>query len=385
MSPRDRGAVQNRELAREKTMDILIAHPLPEDVLAWLRSRHTVLHDPRIAEDPQRLQAVLPLIRAAFLPPQLVLDEARLAQAPRLRVIGRIEDAAHEDIERPACARLGVEVVLGLAAHARSEAEFLLGALITLTRPGAEPPAGPPGRELGSLTVGLIGVSHTASILANLLGAFRTKVLGYDPSLHANDASWGAWGIEPCGLREMVQQADAICVQLGDHSRYRGLLGERQFSVCRPGQIWVSVGSGRLFDVHALAAALRRGHLQAAWLDDVEAAACRPGGALHGLDSLIVTPRLAGFTREARQRRAWLVARQTHELLRLLPQGVRDFGTTVPADLLESNAFGSYGRWNRAALAAPQPVVTPTLEATPPDPGLSPDAGAANGSAPASH
>lgn len=346
-------------------MDILIAHPLQEDVLEWLRDRHAVLYEPQIERHEDRLWSTLSKVRAAFLPASVVLDEGALHRAPHLRVIGRLGQIGLDDIERPACARLGVETVLGLAAHARSEAEFMLGALITLFRPGDDAPVGTTGRELGSLSVGLIGMSHTATLLATLLAAFRTRVVGYDPVVHPSDAGWSQWGIEPVSLRDMLERVDAVCVQLGAFSRYRGLLGERYLPHCRQGQVWVSVSSSRLFDTQTLAEQMRNGRIQSAWLDAVDGEDMAPSSPLQGLDGLIVTPRLAGNTQEAQVRRAWLVARQTHELLGSLPKGPRDFGTSVPADLLEGSALRRLARQEVEPLAAtaPSPAADQALSA----------------------
>lgn len=318
-------------------MDILIGHPIRDDVLAWLKDRHEVVYDPRLEFEPHRATRALAEARAALLPPSITLDETALRKASHLRVVGRMVNAMGEDVERPACARLGVELVRGNAASARSEAEFLLGALLTLMRPAPEAHGGALGRELGAISVGLVGMSHSARTLAMLLSALKTRAYGYDPMLHPTDPSWEQWGVEPMGLREMLEHVDAVCVQLGYFSRYRGLLGDRYLPHCKPGQVWVCVSSSALFDPHSLALGLNSGRIHSAWLDACEPEDIIPGGALHGLDGLIVTPRLAGSTVEAQVRRAWLVARQVHELLRLLPEGSRDFGTSVPGELLDGS------------------------------------------------
>jgi D-3-phosphoglycerate dehydrogenase / 2-oxoglutarate reductase len=318
-------------------MDILVAHPLREDVLAWLKDRHDVEYAPGLEHDPVRLASRLALARAALLPPSVALDESVLRGAPQLRVVGRLTAGPADEIERPACARVGVEVVRGQAAAARSEAEFMLGGLLTLLRPGSDAHGNAQGRELGAVSVGLVGMSHSARTLAVLLGAFKTRVYGYDPVVHPSDPAWAQWGVEPMGLREMLEHVDAVCVQLTYFSRYRGLLGDRYLPHCKQGQVWISVTSSQLFDTRSLALALRSERLQAAWLDCVEAEDVMAGGALHDLDGLIVTPRLAGNTVEAQLRRGWMVARQMHELLRLLPDGSRDFGTSVPGELLDGS------------------------------------------------
>ena len=53
--------------------------------------------------------------------------------------------------------------------------------------------------------------------------------------------------------------------------------------------------------------------------------------ALPGVRGLVLTPRLASYTREARLRSAWGVARRLDEILRMKPAG--DRVVTMPAEL----------------------------------------------------
>ena len=55
-----------------------------------------------------------------------------------------------------------------------------------------------------------------------------------------------------------------------------------------------------LFDETALAEVLSTGRMAAAWFDSLEPGALDPGGPLHDIDTLQVTPRVASTTRESR-------------------------------------------------------------------------------------
>ena len=55
--------------------------------------------------------------------------------------------------------------------------------------------------------------------------------------------------------------------------------------------------------------------MAAAWFDSMEPGALDPGRPLHEIDTLQITPRVAGTTRESRIRSAWAVARRIDELL----------------------------------------------------------------------
>lgn len=297
-------------------MDILIVEPLEPEVMQWLSERHAVRYAPELARDPRALRQALFNIRALIIPPSVALDAQVLHYAPVLRAVGRLSSGA-ENIDLDACGRAGVEVVRSVTAGAVAEAEFMIGALLALLRrvPVINAEGLLVGRELSGSTVGLIGMVPASRSLAQLLTAFGARVVGYDPAVHASDSLWGRWRVEPLPLRELMEQSDGVCVQLGYFTRYQGLIGERFLPYCRPHQVLVSIAHSSLFDETALAEVLATGRMAAAWFDSMEPGALDPGRPLHDIDTLQITPRVASTTRESRIRSAWAVARRIDELL----------------------------------------------------------------------
>ena len=322
-------------------MSLLIVDSLDPDVLEWLRDRHVVRVAPELALDPRAFRGALYNVRATIVPATVLLDAQALQHAPMLRAVGRI-GAGAENIDVDACARARVEVVRSPTASANAEAEFMLGALLSMLRhaPTAAAADGAKvGRELGSATVGLIGMPPSARSLAQILLGFGSRVIGYDPSLHSSDGIWPRWRVMPVGLRDLIERADAVCVQLSYFSRFRGLLGERFLPYCKPGQVIVCISHSGLFDEASLADALQSGRLAGAWLDSVQPGALEAGRPLHGIETLQATPRLASTTQESRQRSAWAVARRIDDLLNVEASAPRDFRSTAPgspADLADA-------------------------------------------------
>ena len=145
-----------------------------------------------------------------IVPSSVTLDAQALHYAPVLQAVGRV-NAGAENIDLEACARAEVEVVRSATATAQAEAEFMIGALLSLLRrvPVAGSDGVPVGRELGSATVGLVGMAPAARSMVDLLGGFGSRVVGYDPSLHASDPVWERWQVAPLSLRELLMQSDA--------------------------------------------------------------------------------------------------------------------------------------------------------------------------------
>lgn len=297
-------------------MDVLIVEPLDPEVMHWLVARHAVRYAPDLARDPRAFRQALYNVRSLIIPPSVALDADALQLAPLLRAVGRLSSGA-ENIDLDACVRVGVEVVRPTNASAAAEAEFMIGALLQMLRrvPVVSAEGLLVGRELGGSTVGFVGMSPAARPLAQLLCAFGARVIGYDPAVHASDALWNRWRVEPVGLRELMEQSEAVCVMLTYFTRYHGLIGERFLPFCRPNQVLASIAPSSVFDEAALAEVLGSGRMAAAWFDSLEPGMLEPGRPLHEIDTLQVTPRVASTTRESRVRSAWAVARRIDEVL----------------------------------------------------------------------
>jgi len=314
-------------------MDLLIIEPLEAQVMAWLEARYVLRYAPELAGDPRAFRQALYNVRALIVPPSVTIDAQALHFAPVLRAVGRVSAGA-ENIDLDACARARVEVVRGLTATAQAEAEFMIGALLSLLR--RVPVVGSDGmlvgRELGAATVGLVGMAPAARSMAQMLAGFGTRMVGYDPALHASDSVFERWGVKPLGLRELLEQSDAVCVQLSYFSRYHGLLGERFLPFCKPDQVIVSIAHSGLFDETSLAAVLSSGRVAAAWLDSLEPGALDEGRPLHGIENLQITPRVASTTRESRLRSAWTVAKRIDEMLGAAANAPLAFKATAPSE-----------------------------------------------------
>jgi D-3-phosphoglycerate dehydrogenase / 2-oxoglutarate reductase len=320
-------------------MDVLIVEPLETEVVQWLDSRYSLRYAPELARDPREFRQAIYNVRALIVPPSLALDIQTLHYAPLLRAVGRVSGGA-ENIDLEACNRAGIEVVRSQTATAQAEAEFMIGALLSLLR--RVPVSGSDGmlvgRELGACTVGLIGMPPAAKAITGMLSGFGSKIVGYDPSLHARDGVWERWKVQPLGLRELLETADAVCVQLSYFSRYRGLLGDRFLPFCKQNQVIVSIAHSAIFDERALADVLVSGRVAACWLDSLEPGSLDAGRPLNGMDTLQITPRVASTTIESRLRSSWAVARRIDEVLASTSLGPREFRTTDPGVPLDAAA-----------------------------------------------
>jgi D-3-phosphoglycerate dehydrogenase / 2-oxoglutarate reductase len=317
-------------------MDLLIIDTIHPEVLEWLSLQHEVRYAPELVFDGRELRLALHKARAVIAPARVAFNESMLLQAPLLRAVGRINGGA-ENIDLQACSRSGVDVVRSGTGTAHAEAEFMVGAALSMLRrvPVADLDGTLVGRELGSCTVGLLGMSPSAKSLSTMLRGFGCHLYGYDPSLHATDSLWERWHVAPVALLELFEISDLLCIQLPFFSRYQGLLGERILPYCKPNQVVVCATHAAVFDGTLLAEMLHSGQMASAWLDSIEPGWLDENGPLHGVPNLQVTPQLASTTLESKLRSAWDVARRIDELLKSAVAPYADFRGTFPGEPLD--------------------------------------------------
>ncbi len=297
-------------------MEVLLLENLAPDAVQWLQEQHEVDYRPELMTDVARLYEALHDVQALVAPPQLRINQTLLAYAPRLQVVGRIHDSI-ENLDLEACQRRNVRITQASTATVRAQAEFLLSNLLTLVRHHGMPSPAVRnyGREINDIRIGLIGMTPVVYELAPVLQMLGARLTGYDPALHRSAEIWPRLGVQPLGLRELLEGADVVSMQMLYASRYRGLLGERVLDACKVGQLWVCISRPDLFDVRALSETIRSGRIDALMLDSDEDALWAKGGPLADLPNLFVTPRLAAYTHEAVVRGSWFLADRIHETL----------------------------------------------------------------------
>ena len=306
-------------------MHILLLEDLASDARQWLASRHAVDYLPELVDDPAALAEQLGRADALVVPPRFKINNALLEQAPRLVAIARIHDGT-ENIDFEACQKRRVRVIQASSATVRASAEYLLSTLLTLFRSGAHRGEHhgtecnalvrpPPGREINDSVVGLLGLAPAAHVLATMLVPLGVRVVGYDPAVHRNAELWRRLGVQPMSLAEMLEVADAVSMQMIYATRYRGLVGERILASCKPGQLWTSISRPSLFDLQALADALRTRRVGALMLDSDDDELHAADSPLKGLPNACVTPRLAPYTHESQLRGSWYLVDRIHETL----------------------------------------------------------------------
>ena len=302
-------------------MDILLLDDLATEAVTWLELRHRVACRPELAHDLVALRKEAYKTKAIVFPRDTLVTRDLLDFLPRLKAVARLVGGM-DNTDLNFCKDRGIKVIYAGSAHVRSNAEYLLGSLMLLYRRGlAMAPAlnrhapTQPARELHGSTVGLIGLSPAAHLLAEMLSALGVRLLGYDPAIHHTSPIWERLKIQPVALPELLSRADAVSVQMLDLARFKGFINDKLLVKCKRQQLWVGISRTAIFDEAALAAALDDGRIEACILDGDEAGLLSSSSPLKGLGNLVLTPRIGSHTREARLRACWYVAYRVSEAL----------------------------------------------------------------------
>ena len=170
------------------------------------------------------------------------------------------------------------------------------------------------GVELKDKTLGLVGVGHIGSILAQQCrAAFNMSVMAYDPYVSKEKAAqMGVAKIEK--LDDMLTLADyvVICVPLTKETA--NIIRARELNLMKPDAFLINSSRGGIVDEQALYDSLVKGTIAGAAMDVFLKEPPAAEHPLFSLDNFIGTPHVAGSTREAMRRMATTCA---EEILRV--------------------------------------------------------------------
>lgn len=158
------------------------------------------------------------------------------------------------------------------------------------------------GSELDGATVGLVGYGAIGSRVARVMLAFGADVLVVDPAITSAD------GVEVVGLDELLERSDVVSLHARLTDETRGMIGAGQLARMRRGAVLVNTARGGLLDYDATVDALESGQLGAAAFDVFPVEPLPAGHRLLTAPNVVMTPHLAGATRQTAQRAGTLAA-----------------------------------------------------------------------------
>jgi len=251
------------------------------------------------------------------------VDDALLASAPKLRVIGRA-GVGVDNIDAEAATRRGIVVMNTPGANAIAVAELTLGMMLALARQlpkanstmhaGKWEKKSLQGSELRGKKLGVLGLGRIGLEVARRARGFGMEVIGHDPFVSASIARENA--IQLVSTDDLFRDSDYLTLHVGLTPQTTGIINAESLAKMKKGVRIVNCARGELIVEEALAEALKSGHVAGAALDVFHQEPLKDS-PFFALETVILTPHIAGSTGEAQEAVGVQIALQVREYLKL--------------------------------------------------------------------
>ena len=282
--------------------------------------------DPDLWKDTRSLLQHLADARAIIVRNATRVDVGLLDAAPNLKVVARM-GVGLDNIDVVACRSRGIEVCPSVGANAVSVAEYVIATAMILLRGPAyfatpdvvsgtwDRPKFAGGLELAGRTMGIIGFGSIGQTVAAKARGLDMGVIAYDAIMPDDGEGWRL--ARRVDFNTLLTQADVITLHCPRLPETINLIDTQQFAHMKSGAILINSARGGIVNEAACADALRSGKLAGAALDtlDVEPIDETASALFRNVSNLILTPHIAGVTRESNRRIAEVAADNVRRVL----------------------------------------------------------------------
>lgn len=255
------------------------------------------------------------------------IDRAFIDRVPSLRCIGRV-GAGMETIDVEYAGQKGIICLNSPEGNRDAVGEHTVGLLLALlnniARADAEVRQGlwrreaSRGRELGSLTVGIVGFGNMGQAFARRLGGFGCRVVFYDKYKDFKTPN------QVC-LDTLQQEADVVSFHVPLTAETHHYLDADFIQRMAKPFYMLNTSRGAVVDTEALVEGLRRGKVLGAGLDVLENESMQSDSLSHSAAqslshlatlNCVFTPHVAGWTVESKYKLAAVLADKIINALR---------------------------------------------------------------------
>ena len=256
---------------------------------------------------PEELIAAIPEYDGLIVRSQTKVTADVINAATKLKVIGRA-GVGVDNVDVAAATKRGIIVMNAPDGNTISTAEHTVAMLLALSRnipqANASLKAGKwdrkkyTGVEVRGKILGIIGMGRIGSVVAKIMQAMEMQVWVYDPYLSAEKAA--QMGVKVATLEEIMKNADYLTVHTPLTSETKGMIGEKELAMAKPGLRVINCARGGIIDEKALADAIASGKVAGAAID-VFTKEPPEDRTLIELENVIATPHLGASTVEAQE------------------------------------------------------------------------------------
>ncbi len=299
--------------------DVLISEFMDEEVAAGLIADFNVHWDPDLWGKRRELLERVEPATAIVVRNATQVDPELLDAAPNLKVVARM-GVGLDNIDVDACKARGVEVCPSIGANAVSVAEYVIASAMILLRGPAyfatpdvasgawDRPKFAGAAEIAGRTMGIVGFGSIGQVVGAKARGMGMNVIAYDAMMPDDHPAWH--DARRVSLDDLVAEADVISLHCPKLPETIDLIDARQFERMKQDAVLVNSARGGIVNEAACAQALRSGLIAGAALDTLDVEPIQPevGAMFQGIENLILTPHIAGVTRESNRRIAEVAA-----------------------------------------------------------------------------
>lgn len=250
------------------------------------------------------------VIRSRF-----VLDENILRHAKKLKFIAR-SGSGMENIDLAYAESRGIKCINSPEGNSNAVGEHALGMLLALfnkintadreVREGKWIREENRGIELSGRTLGILGYGHTGSSFAKKLSGFDCRILAYDKY----KKGFGTDRIEEVSLKTLYSESDVLSIHIPYNADNHYIINESFINSFKKDFYLINTSRGEVLQTSALVKALKSGKISGVCLDVLEyemksfeslntSELPADFQYLTNLKNVILTPHIAGWTRES--------------------------------------------------------------------------------------
>ena len=226
-----------------------------------------------------------------------------LRSLPKLRLIS-VCSIGTDNIDLAVASEMGVVVSNQPGRTAGVVAEHIFGLMFAAAKRAAyqtiELKSGRWARMenvyLQGKRLGVVGTGNIGSELARLANALGMEVVAW--TFHPSDDRAERLGVRYVELDELLATADVVSLNVALTDETRGMIGEREIGLMKPGVLLVNGGRGALVEKDALVRALHSGHVGGAALDVYDVEPLPSDDPILSCEQVVLTPHMADQTPE---------------------------------------------------------------------------------------
>jgi len=289
-------------------MKILITEDLWGPLPDWFQVAYNVTYDPDLYANPAKMATYSASVQALVVRNKTVVSESLLEQFPNLKIVGRL-GVGLDNIDLTACKERDINVIAARGFNANAVAEYVFAAMFEHARflraSDASIKLGVWDRRLGTgielngKTLGLIGVGDIGQRVALRANAMAMNVLAFDPFLLDSNMLLQDCIVKRVELEELFRRSDYISIHVPLMPTTLHLISDRELKLMKEDVVLINTSRGGIVDEVALLTSLRMHPNRLVVLDVREQEPPNPTDELTQLENILLSPHIAGITRES--------------------------------------------------------------------------------------